>query len=131
MSFDEFSVFQEEIEKAEKEQEEQLKLNKKKEEADDWGFGEVLKERQKHKDALRQRLAAQNFSEKEIEKLFKIISKAEEEMEKVKSRYNYKAKISGSGIKLRNDLVEIQMKMKEEFDKEFMKILTEKKKQGK
>lgn len=129
MSFEEFDAFQEELERAQKEQEEQAKLNKKKEEkVNDWGFSEVLKERQKHKDALRNRLLAQNFNEKEIEKLFKIISKAELEMEELKSKFDYSAKIVGSGIKLQKDLIEVQRKMKEEFDKEFIKILQSKKK---
>ncbi|MBQ4646131.1 MAG: hypothetical protein IJB79_02165 [Candidatus Gastranaerophilales bacterium] len=128
MSFEDFNQFQEELERAQKEQEELSKLNKKKEEgANDWGFGEVLKERQKHKDALRERLLAQNFSEKEIEKLFKIISKAEEEMEEVKSKFDYKAKIRGSGVKLHNDLIEIQNKMKKDFDEEFNQMLKNKK----
>ena len=56
------------------------------------------------------------------------ISKAEQEMEVVKVQYNYKAKIKGSGVKLQQDLINIQLKMKEEFDKEFLKILKEKKK---
>ena len=80
MSFDEFYDFQEEIEKAQKEQDEQEKLNRN-DQFDDFGFGEVLEERQKHKYALRERLEKQNFTSKEIEKLFNIISKAEEEME--------------------------------------------------
>lgn len=129
MSFEEFSEFQEELEKAQKEQEEHSKLNKKENEGDDWGFGEVLKERQKHKDALRKRLVAQKFTNKEIDRLFKIISRAEEEMEIIKSKFDYKAKIVGSGVKLQKDLVQIQLKMKEEFDKEFKRIIQEKKKQ--
>ena len=131
MSFEEFYAFQEELERAQKEQEEQSKLNKKKDEVNDWGFGEVLKERQKHKDSLRRRLEIQKFSKKEIERLFKIITLAEEEMEEIKSKFDYKAKIKGSGVKLRDDLIQVQMKMKEDFDKEFKKIIEEKKKQGK
>ena len=129
MGFEEFNAFQEELERAEKEQEEQLELTKKNDKHDDWGFVEVLKERQKHKDALRKRLEILRFNEKEIEKLFKIISKAEHKMEEVKSKYDYKAKIKGSGVKLQNDLLEIQIKMKEEFDKEFKNIFQQKKKQ--
>lgn len=130
MSFEEFDAFQEELERAQKEEEEQLKLNKKKEEGNDWGFSEVLKERQKHKDALRKRLQIQKFSEKEIDRLLKIISKAELEMEEIKSKFDYKAKVVGSGVKLQKDLIEVQKKMKEDFDKEFKQIIAEKKKQG-
>lgn len=128
MSFEDLDAFQEELERAQKEQEEYSKLNKKEEDGNDWGFGEVLKERQKHKDALRKRLENQNFSENEIEKLFKIISKAELEMEEIKSKFNYKARIPGSGVKFQKDLYEIQMRMKDEFDKEFKRMLQEKKK---
>ena len=127
MSFEEFEAFQKEIEQAQKEQEEQSELNKKLEEPDDWGFSEVLKERQKHKDSLKKRLENLKFNEKEIQRLFKIISKAEFEMEKVKQGYDYKSKIPGSGVKLRDSLVAIQNKMKEDFDKEFQRIIIEKK----
>ncbi len=125
MSFDEFQEFQNELEKAEKE------INAPKEQAkkeeDDFGYKEVLAERQKHKDALKERLIKQNFTQKEIDKLFKIISKAEIDMEKVKSAYNYKSKIPGAGIKLRDTLIEIQNKMKADFDKEFNEMILKKK----
>lgn len=124
MSFEDLNAFQNELERA---QDELEKIQEQQEKPDDFGFSEVLKERQKHKDALRVRLEKQNFSEKEIEKLFKIISKAEEEMEKVKAKFDYKAKIPGSGLKLQKDLTDIQNIMKKEFDLEFYKILQSKK----
>lgn len=125
MSFEDFSEFQNELERA---QDELDKINKQEQKTDDFGFSEVLKERQKHKDALRLRLERQNFTKKEIEKLFKIISKAEDEMEKIKAKFDYKAKVVGSGVKLQKDLIDVQKKMKEEFDREFGKILNEKRK---
>lgn len=125
MNFDDISEFQNQLEQAQKDLEE---IQKQEEKPNDFGFGEVLKERQKHKNALRERLEKQNFTKKEIEKLFKIISKAEDEMEKIKAKFDYKAKIPGSGIKLQADLIEVQKKMKKEFDIEFYKILQAKKK---
>ena len=125
MSFEEFQEFQEQLERAQKEEEQKEKL-KKEEHIDDFGFSKVLEERQKHKDALRRRLEILKFNEKEINKLFEIISKAEVEMEEVKAKYDYKAKIAGSGVKLQNDLIAIQKKMKEDFDKEFKRIIEKK-----
>lgn len=125
MSFEEFQEFQEQLERAQKEQE-QKEMLQKPEQIDDFGFSKVLDERQKHKDSLRRRLEIQKFSENEIDKLFKIISKAEIEMEEVKSKFDYKAKIRGSGVKLQQDLIAIQKKMKEDFDKEFKKIIEKK-----
>ena len=66
MSFEDFNLFQEELERAQNEAEQEAKLAK--EEIDDFGFSEVLKERQKHKDALRVRLEKQNFTEKDLYK---------------------------------------------------------------
>lgn len=125
MNFDDISEFQNQLEQAQKDLEE---IQKQEEKSNDFGFSEVLKERQKHKNALRERLEKQDFTKKEIEKLFKIISKAEDEMEKIKAKFDYKAKIPGSGIKLQTDLIEVQKKMKKEFDIEFYKILQAKKK---
>lgn len=125
MNFDDISELQNQLEQAQKDLEE---IQKQEEKPNDFGFGEVLKERQKHKIALRERLEKQDFTKKEIEKLFKIISKAEDEMEKIKAKFDYKAKIQGSGIKLQADLIEVQKKMKKEFDIEFYKILQAKKK---
>ena len=130
MSFEEFQEFQElqeQLERAQKEQEQKEKLQKE-DKIDDFGFSKVLEERQKHKDSLRRRLEILKFSESEIEKLFKIISKAEIEMEEIKAKFDYKAKIRGSGYKLQQDLIAIQKKMKEDFDKEFSKIIEKKKK---
>ena len=122
MNHDDLEEFQKALEQAKKEE------NTNQDEIDDdFGFREVLIERQKHKDALKERLIKQNFSDKEIDKLFKIIKKAEDDMEKVKKSYNYKSGVPGAGIKLKNDLIEIQNKMKSDFNKEFMEMLEKKK----
>lgn len=125
MSNDELFEFQQQLEKAQEEVEkEHQEIIEKK---DDFGFSEVLKERQKKKDALKERLINQNFTDKEIGKLFKIIEKAEDEMEKIKKAYNYKAKVKGASVKMRDDLIAVQNKMKKDFDEEFMKMLKQKK----
>ena len=49
-------------------------------------------------------------------------------MEKVKAKFDYKAKNPGSGVKLQQDLIKIQKIMKLEFDREFYKILKSKNK---
>ena len=125
MNNDELFEFQQQLEQAqvEVEKEHQEIIEKK----DDYGFAQVLAERQKKKEALKERLVKQNFSEKEIEKLFKIIEKAEDEMEKIKKAYDYKAKIKGASVKMRDDLIAVQNKMKKDFDEEFIKMLKQKK----
>ena len=122
MSFEDIFQFQQALEKAEKELAEIEKENTE-EKKDDYGFSEVLKERQKKKDALKEKLLTLNFTEKEINKLFKIISSAEDEMEKIKKGYNYKEQIPGQAVKMQKDLLETQRKMKIAFDSEFDKIL--------
>lgn len=125
MSNDELFEFQQQLEQA------QVEVEKEHQEAieqkDDFGFAQVLAERQKKKDALKERLVNQNFTEKEINKLFKIIEKAEDEMEKIKKAYDYKAKIKGASVKMRDDLIAVQNKMKKDFDEEFMRMLKQKK----
>ncbi len=124
MNNDELFELRQQLEEAQKEVEKEQKDNI---EQDDFGYSEVLKERQKKKDALKERLIKQNLSDKEIEKLFRIIEKAEAEMEKIKKNFNYKAKIQGASIKLHDDLIAIQNKMKKDFDEEFTRILRQKK----
>ena len=125
MSNDELFEFQQQLEQAQ--QEVEKKHQEVIEQKDDFGFAQVLEERKKKKDALKERLVKQNFNDKEIEKLFKIIEKAEVEMEKIKKAYNYKAKIKGASVKMRDDLIAVQNKMKKDFDEEFMKMLKAKK----
>ena len=122
MNHDDLEEFQKALEQAKKEE------NTNQDEVDDdFGFREVLIERQKHKDALKERLIKQNFSDKEIDKLFKIIKKAEDDMEKVKKSLKYDSKMPGLGVKLKRDLIEIQNKMKADFNKEFSEIISKKK----
>ena len=126
MNEDELFLFQEELEQAQKEEENKQKI--KSQNDNDFGFDEVLKERQKKKDALKERLRNQNLTNREIAKLFSIIEKAEIEMEVIKRDYDYNLKVPGQAVKMRQNLIDVQLKMKKDFDEEFMKIL--KKKQG-
>ena len=48
-------------------------------------------------------------------------------MEKLKIKYDYKAQIPGAALKLRSDLIQIQIQMKKDFDREFDLILESKK----
>lgn len=121
MSFDEMFELQKEIERAQKEQENIEKL-KASDNENDFGFSEVLKERQKKKDVLRSQLLSTGLDDEDIDRLFEIISKAEEEIEEVKRAFDYKARISGSAEKMYNDIIAIQKKMKIDFDEEFKKI---------
>lgn len=120
MSFDDILEFQSEIDRIEKEEEhkEALKGDSK----DDFGFSEILEERQKKKENLRKQLLSLNLNDNEIDKLFEIIVKAEEEMEKVKRNFDYKAKIPGSAEAMQNELISIQNNMKKAFDDEFERI---------
>ena len=125
MSFEDMLQFQLELEKAEKElaKIEKEALENKKE---DFGYAEVLKEREKQKELLKQRLLSINFSEKEIAKLLKIVTNTEEEMDKIKKSYNFNKQIPGQSVKMQQDLLEAQKKMKITFDAEFDKILKSK-----
>ena len=101
MSFDDIYEFQKEIDRAQKEQEN--KENLKSDYKDDFGFSDVLEERQKKKDTLRGQLLGLGLDDEDIDKLFRIISSAEKEIEEIKRAFDYKAKVSGSGEKMYND----------------------------
>lgn len=93
---------------------------------DDFGFSEVLKERQKKKDALRERLKKYYLTDKEIDELFKIIQKAEDKMEKIKKSVNYKTCEFGETIQMQNRLIATQNQMKNDFDTALSKLLKKK-----
>ncbi|MBQ8635122.1 hypothetical protein IJX73_01150 [bacterium] len=120
MSFDDFLAFQQEINRIEKEEEHKEALKNKANE--DFGFGAVLEERQKKKENLRAQLLSLNLNDNDIDKLFQIITLAEEKMEQIKKEFDYKAKIPGSAEAMQKNLIDIQKKMKQDFDNEFEKI---------
>ncbi|MBR6163240.1 hypothetical protein IKQ26_05085 [bacterium] len=81
------------------------------------GFNEVLFARQEKINALRERLKQYYLTDEELDHLFKIIEQAEMDMEKVKRRFNGKNYDHADMMKLQKDLVLIQKKMKDDFEK--------------
>lgn len=93
---------------------------------DDSGFNEILFQRQSQHKAIEKRLKGYYLSEKEIDKLMEIIIKAEMEMENIKRKFNAKKYTEKELFKLRKNLLEIQVKMKKDFDESLNKILKKK-----
>ncbi len=93
---------------------------------DDSGFNEIIFQRQAKYKGIKERLKGYYLTDKEIEELFKIITKAEMDMEAIKRKFNgekYKAK---DLVSFEKKLIDIQKKMKEDFDNKLNKILKEK-----
>lgn len=93
---------------------------------DDSGFNEIIFQRQAKYKGIKERLKGYYLTDKEIEELFKIITKAEMDMEAIKRKFNgekYKAK---DLVAFEKKLIDIQKKMKEDFDNKLNKILKEK-----
>lgn len=93
---------------------------------DDSGFNEIIFQRQAKYKGIKERLKGYYLTDKEIEELFKIITKAEMDMEAVKRKFNgekYKAK---DLVAFEKKLIDIQNKMKTDFDNKLNKILKEK-----
>ena len=93
---------------------------------DDSGFNEILFQRQSQHKAIEKRLKGYYLSEKEIDKLMEIIIKAEMEMENIKRKFNAKKYTEQELFKLRKNLLEIQVKMKKDFDESLNKVLKKK-----
>jgi hypothetical protein len=93
---------------------------------DDSGFNEIIFQRQAKYKGIKERLKGYYLTDKEIEELFKIITKAEMDMEAIKRKFNgekYKAK---DLVAFEKKLIDIQNKMKTDFDNKLNKILKEK-----
>ena len=86
-------------------------------ENDETGFNDVLFERQKHLAALRERLKKYYLTDEEIDKLFEIIINAEMKIEEVKRSFKTKDYTEEDLDKFQQKLLDIQNKMKEDFDK--------------
>lgn len=95
-------------------------------ENDDSGFNEVVYARQAKFKQIRERLKGYYLTDKEIEKLFEIITKAEIDMENIKRKFNAKKYTEDDLKKFQQKLIDIQNKMKEDFDKLLMKMIKEK-----
>lgn len=90
---------------------------------DPLGFNKVIFERQKKLKALRERLKQYYLNDHELDILFKIIERAEFDMEKVKKKFNPNNYETTDMMKLQKDLVLIQKKMKEDFEKKLSEML--------
>ena len=84
---------------------------------DESGFNDVLFERQKRLAALRERLKKYYLHDDEIDKLFEIIMNSEIKMEEVKRSFKTKNYTPEDLAKFEQKLLDIQNKMKEDFDK--------------
>ena len=92
-------------------------------ENDETGFNDVLFERQKHLASLRERLKKYYLTDDEIDKLFEIIINAEIKMEEVKRGFKTKNYTPEDLSKFEQKILDIQNKMKEDFDKALNKTL--------
>lgn len=93
---------------------------------DDSGFNEMIFERQAKIKSLRERLKKYYLTEKELDNLFKIIEKAEMDIEKVKRSFKKKDYTKVDLFKFQKKILEIQVKMKTEFEEKLSKTLKEK-----
>lgn len=87
------------------------------------GFNEVLFKRQEKINALRERLKQYYLTDEELDHLFKIIEQAEMDMEKVKRKFNGKNYDHVDMMRLQKDLVLIQKKMKDDFEKKLSETI--------
>lgn len=93
---------------------------------DDSGFTELVFKRQEKLKALKVRLQRYYLTDKEIDDLFQIIIKAEMEMEHVKRKFNSRKYTEIDLVKFQNKLIDIQKKMKKDFEEKLNKTLKNK-----
>ena len=93
---------------------------------DDSGFTEMIFERQEKLKSLRERLKQYYLTEKELDNLFKIIEKAEMDIEKVKRSFKKKDYDRLDLFKFQKKILEIQVKMKKDFEEKLEKTIKEK-----
>lgn len=90
---------------------------------DDSGFNEIVFKRQEKLKALKVRLKKYYLTDREIDDLFQIIIKAEIDMEQVKRKFNSRKYTEMDLIKFQNKLIDIQKKMKQDFDEKLNKTI--------
>ena len=90
---------------------------------DKTGFNDVLMNRQFTLKSLKERLKKYYLTDKEIDKLFEIIYKAENEMEEIKKSVDYKKATQIDLNNLYRNLLGVQLKMREDFDKKLNAFL--------
>lgn len=95
-------------------------------ENDDSGFNEVVFARQAKFKQIRERLKGYYLTDNEIEKLFEIITNAEIDMENIKRKFNANEYTKEDLVEFEKKLIDVQNKMKEDFDKLLMKMIKEK-----
>ncbi len=94
-------------------------------------FSEKLQEeveslRQEHKDKLRERLKKYYLSDSEIDKLFIIIKKSEEKIEKIKYSIDYSKAGQEELFEMAEKIKKVQKNLKDNFEKELNKLLKNK-----
>lgn len=95
-------------------------------ENDNSGFNEVVFARQAKFKQIRERLKGYYLTDEEIEKLFEIITNAEIDMENIKRKFNANEYTKEDLVEFEKKLIEVQNKMKEDFDKLLMKMIKDK-----
>lgn len=93
---------------------------------DDSGFTELVFERQAKIKQLRERVKKYHLTEAELDDLFKIIEKAEFDIEKIKRGFKTKGYTEEDLINFQNKIVKIQEKMRDDFEGKLAKIIKEK-----
>ena len=90
---------------------------------DDSGFKEVVFARQAKFKQIKERLKGYYLTDKEIDKLFEIITQAEIDMENVKRKFNAKKYTEKDLDNFSKKLIDIQNKMKADFDKKLGEMI--------
>lgn len=93
---------------------------------DDSGFTELVFERQAKIKQLRERVKKYHLTEAELDNLFKIIEKAEFDIEKVKRSFKTKGYTEEELINFQNRIVKIQEKMRDDFEDKLAKLVKNK-----
>ena len=92
-------------------------------ENDDSGFNEVVFARQAKFKQIKERLKGYYLTDKEIEKVFEIITQAEIDIENIKRNFNSKNYTEEDLKNFTKKLIDRQNKMKADFDKKLGEII--------
>ena len=95
-------------------------------ENDNSGFNEVVFARQAKFKQIKERLKGYYLTDKEIDKVFEIITQAEIDIENIKRKFNSKKYTEEDLNNFNKKLIDRQKKMQEDFDKAVGKIIKEK-----
>lgn len=90
---------------------------------DDSGFTQILFDRQAKIKQLRERIKKYHLNDVEIDDLFKIIEKAQMDIEKVKRSFKTKGYSEEELINFQNKIVKIQEKMRDDFEDKLAKLV--------